>query len=171
MSKLKLQFPLSWPRRDNGSLFPALLVLVLALMAVLQSVLTTRPELSLTLAPPATVTRAKAPEARLAIAPDVILARNLFAPTRTGSAGSVDGALGGAVIAGTVKVANGRYAIVVMPGGSVRRIYPGATLNGWRLVKLGSEQALFARSSERLNVIYGGRAAAAPEATESEEGQ
>jgi hypothetical protein len=168
MSKSKFQFPLSWPRRDEGSLFPALLVLSLALMAVLQSMLTTQPELSPPQMPPGAVTRAPMLEAKTASAPDSIVARNLFAPARNGSAGVVDSPLGGAIVAGTVKVAGGRFGIVIMPGGVTRRVTPGMTINGWRLVSLGAEQALFARAKERLSVAYGGQAAAAPAPSDAE---
>lgn len=161
MSKSKFQFPFSWPRRDEGSMFPALLVLLLALMAVIQSMLSSQPEQLPLELPPGAVARAPMHEAKYASAPDSILARNLFAPARIGSAAAVESPLGGAIVAGTVKVANGRFAIVVMPGGVTRRVTTGATINGWRLVSLGTDQAFFVRAKERLSVAYGGQAAAA----------
>jgi hypothetical protein len=168
MSKSKFQFPLSLPRREDGSLAPSLLVLLLLMIAGLQFILTSQPELPQAATPAETLPRASIPAAGIFVAPEAILARNLFAPARNGADDAAVGTLGGAVVAGTVKVRGARYAVVVMPGGAVSRVYPGGTVNGWKLASLGADQARFVRGSEILRLPYGGKAAVPSEAATEE---
>lgn len=157
---MKLRFRLVPPSRADRTLLPAALVVVLAVAAGVQLLVTDAVEL-----PPigpigvgAPVPPVRDPDARGV--PGVILSRPLFAPPAGGGGGGEGEAaapadpLGGAAIVGTVGVGVARYA-VVQQGRATRRVFVGGTVAGWRLLALGPDGALLGRGRERLRRAYG----------------
>ena len=99
----------------------------------------------------------------------LIVDRNLFAPgrSRTGAVGRVPGtALGGAIVAGTYGLGRALRAVIVRPGGVIMLLSPGSELDGWRLVRLLPDHALFLRGTERLEMRFGGQMPQAADAGE-----
>jgi len=162
---LKFQFLLSAPHRDDGTLLPAILVAVLALVLVGQVVLPGAAELPLPVmaAPVAGAGRANSAASAGQIVPvradPQIVAHNLFAPGRSqsGAVGKVPGtALGGAIVAGTLGSGGRMRVIVVRPGGAMTMLVRGGVINGWQLVAIAPDHAQFRRGADRLDMPYGG---------------
>lgn len=172
MCSLKLPFPLPLPRREDGSLLPALLALLLAALLVVQFMIVTPVELPEPALGAGRNTVAQSIVAGNAIAPKLIVENDVFSPVRS-AGGSSDGAsagpLGGAVVAGSVSVGGRAYAMVIVPGGRISRLAPGGSINGWRLLDLTAGGARFGRGSERLDVAYGGQATQTASADEETE--
>lgn len=166
---MKLPYPLPLPRREDGSLFPALLAVLLAALLLAQMMIVdpvVLPEPALATARPAMV---KPFVVDSAVAQKLIVQSDVFSPTRSAGAGagaSAGGPLGGVMVAGSVSVAGRSYAMVVAPGGRISRMAPGGTINGWRLMRLDAGGAHFQRGSERIDLPYGGQA---PQATLADE--
>ncbi|MDT0508403.1 hypothetical protein [Novosphingobium sp. MMS21-SN21R] len=160
------------PRREDGSLLPALLALLLAALLVVQFMIVTPVELPEPALGAGRNTVAQALVAGNAIAPKLIVENDVFSPLRS-AGGSPDGAsagpLGGAVVAGSVSVGGRAYAMVIVPGGRISRLAPGGSINGWRLLGLTTGGARFGRGSERLDVAYGGQATQTASADEETE--
>ena len=161
MSKLKFPLPLRAPRRDDGSVMPATIAALLATTLVVQLGLPLDVQL------PAASLLARGRESVPAVdgrgsplrAERLIVDRNLFAPGRsqTGAVGRVPGtALGGAIVAGTFGLGRALRAVIVRPGGAITLLSPGNELDGWRLVRLFPDHALFLRGTERLEMRFGG---------------
>lgn len=175
MYALKLRSPLPPPRREDATLLPAALVALLCGGAVVQVALTGGPDL-----PPAGVGRV-APVETLAGVPTVtpapvIMARPLFAPTRTATGrpsapGAADpGPLGGAIPAGMTARGRAARLFLRLPDGGIRVMAPGSVHMGWRLAGLSADAAIFRRGSQRLVVPYGQSAPAiAEDDSDSEE--
>lgn len=165
MSKLKFQFPLSAPRRDDGTLLPATLVAVLALVLLGQALLPAGADLPQPVMP-APVTgpgRANGADSTALVVPvradPQIVTRNLFAPGRTqsGAVGKVPGtALGGAIVAGTLGSGARMRVVVVKPGGVMTLLPRGGAVNGWQLVAIATDHAEFRRGADHLAITYGG---------------
>lgn len=171
---MKLRSPLPPPRREDATLLPAALALLLCGGAVMQVALTDGPDL-----PPAGVGRV-APVEALAGVPTVtpapvIMARPLFAPSRTATGrpaapGAADpGPLGGAIPAGMTARGRAARLFLRLPDGSVRVMAPGSAHMGWRLAGLSADAATFRRGSRRMVVPYGQSAPVIADDSESEE--
>lgn len=167
------------PRRADRTILPAALAALLVVMVAAQMTLTG--DVDLPEAGAVGGVGAGAPIARpprVAI-PPVLGARSVFAPDGVASlADGGEGAvaappdpLGGAVIAGTVRVGRARYAIVQAPGGASARVPLGGRINGWRLIGFAEGGVRLLRGGERMTAMFGGRATPAPQAATPEEGQ
>ncbi|MEO0823598.1 MAG: hypothetical protein AAF074_24670, partial [Pseudomonadota bacterium] len=88
-------------------------------------------------------------------------------------AAAAPASLAGTVLRGVVTTGGVDTALLVLPGdGAIRRLSPGQTLRGWRLVAVGPASAAFERNGEtvRLTLQFkrgqaggtGGAAAPAP---------
>lgn len=158
---MKLPFPLPLPRREDGSLFPALLALLLTALLGVQFMIVAPIEL-----PEPTLGVARNPAVQSfvvgnAVAPKLIEQSDVFSPVRSAGGGpeaAAAGPLGGAVVAGSVSIGGRTYAMVISPGGRVSRMAPGGSINGWRLMRLNPDSAQFGRGSEKLELPYGGQA-------------
>ena len=167
---MKLQFPLSAPRRDDATILPALLVAVLAIMLVSQMLVPADVEM-----PQPVLAGARMPSgvAGLQVMPvrasETVVTHNLFAPGRSqsGALGKVPGAaLDGAIIAGTIGSGARMRAIVVKPGGAMTFVGRGGLVNGWQVVALTGDHAQLRRGADKLDMPYGG---AMPQNAESGE--
>lgn len=115
--------------------------------------------------PPAGVGRVAPVEPLAGVTPvapsPVIMARPLFAPTRTatgqpGVPGVANpGPLGGAIPAGMTARGRAARLFLRLPDGSVRVMAPGGTHMGWRLAGLSADSAIFRRGARRMVVPYG----------------
>lgn len=173
---MKLRFPFSPPRPEDGTLLPAGLLALLVSAAVLQLTLTGSdrlPEEGVGRFVPVT---ADAHAVGRASPAPVVLARPIFSPTRTAAAvpiaaaGQVlSGPLGGAFPVGMI--ARGRVArlFLKLPDGSVRTMPIGSIHQGWRLVGLADEGARFVRGNERVTLPYGSSAPVSPPSDDGEE--
>jgi len=158
------RFPLSRLYPDAQGRLPALLALVLALAAVLQMAMTAAVELPPTGYAVAPVKAGPLPAVAPQRADAVILERPLFGPRLAAVDGETAGpaaALGGAVVAGSVRIGRVPYAVVVRPDRTTVRLAVGGRIDGWRLAALGAETARFVRGNERIEVAYGQSASAA----------
>jgi hypothetical protein len=173
MCALKLRSPISLPRRDDGTLLPAMLVAALVLMAALQLVLTREPDL------PESGEGRLPPAARIgnpppAIADPAIAARPLFSPSRRPGDTPVlltpNGAapLGGATVAGAIKAHGIARVLLKLPNGAIEELGVGGDYMGWVLVSFSQDGAIFRKGSEKLAMAYGA-AGAAPVEPASEE--
>lgn len=136
-------------------MLPASLVALLAAMLMLQLLLTSDVEL-----PPAGPIGAggaqlQSLDVRTVAASPVIAARSMFAPRAGGKAGAPTSLLGGAVVAGTVRIGGRAYAVVQTSEGRMINLPIGGGIAGWRLAALSSEGARFVRGNERTQVNYG----------------
>lgn len=158
---MKLSFLLYLPRREDDSIFPALLALVLAVLMVVQFLIPDPidlPEAMLdtgrsTAAEPFATGDAKA--ARLIVESDV------FSPERSVGGNndvSSTGPLGGMIVAGSVSIRGRAYAMVIAPSGRISRLARGGSINGWTLLSLSATGARFGRGSEKLDLPYGAQA-------------
>ena len=139
-----------------------MLVLVLAGMMLLQLLL----PVSVALPVDGSVARIPAPRtppnpALVQISP-LLAARTLFAPdaaSGAGTSGATD-PLEGAIIGGVLRERGLTVALVQMPGGAIRKLYPGGEIAGWRLLALDADAAQLVHNGQRLTVPYGAHAAA-----------
>jgi len=167
---LRYRFPLSSPRRADGTVLPAVLAALLALAFAAQLVWAgDEADLPPVLAVSAARANFAAPAVMPVAVPAVVFERPLFAPrqslTATATAtAAAPPALGGAVVAGTATIRGRTFAVVRRADGTVANVALGGRVGGWRLVALGQDGAVFVRSGERLQVAYGAQAAATPEA-------
>lgn len=175
MFKLKHRFPIALPQSGNSARLPALIVLVLAAMAVLQLALPYANDLPMDggMAGPARIK--PPPQVPRIIVPVSISDRDLFSPdlaASTAAAAPTD-VLGGAVIAGTVQRGRGLLAVVQERSGKVRYVGPGGQIAGWRISRLTANGVTLARGAETITAAYGASPspAAAPAAENSEEDQ
>lgn len=148
------------PNRANRALLPALLVAVLAATALAQMLLTGDIDLPEGGAiGGGLASRGAPPDPGDAVVSPVIAARPIFAPRGAPAAGAGDAApvdqLGGAVIAGSVRIGRLVYAVVQTPGGGAARVPIGGHINGWRLAALSDSAARLARGGELLSAAYG----------------
>lgn len=152
-------------RLDPEARLPALLALLLAAGIAAQLLLASGPQMPAPVAGVAMVARAPTPAAARVEVPEALAVRPLFG--RLGVSGAADTpeatALGGATIAGKVGRGGRRAAVVVQPGRSVTYLPVGGLLAGWTLTALDAEAANFRRGNERLRIVYGAQAPAAPE--------
>jgi hypothetical protein len=155
MYELKLRSPIAAPRRGNGTLLPASLVALLAAMLMLQLLLTSNVEL-----PPAGPVggggaHLRSPHVALVAVPAAIATRSIFAPRHAGGPAAPSAVLGGAVVAGTVRIGGRAYAVVQTNGCRTVNLPVGGMLGEWRLAALSSTGAWFVRGGERIEVGYG----------------
>ncbi|WP_419827473.1 hypothetical protein [Sphingomonas sp.] len=143
---MKYRLPFPRPRRDDGTLPPALAAAVLAAMLLLQLVVPR----AVTLPEPGVVRPFALEPARLtALAPDAaILARPLFAARVAAGPAVVEGPVGGARAIGVVVRGGARNGFVQAPDGTVVSLAPGASYRGWRLVGVRATVLLFRRGGE-----------------------
>lgn len=127
--------------------------------------------------PPAGVGRVAPVEALAGVPPvspaAVIMARSLFAPTRTasgrpGGEGIDPGPLGGATPVGMTARGRAARLFLKLPDGSIRVMAPGSNHRGWQLAGLSSEAAIFRKGAARLVVPYGQSAPAIADDDDSE---
>ena len=165
---MRFRFPLSLPNRAEGTLLPALLGAVLAATLIAQLMWAARaPELPAALPLPAPFARAQVPVIAPASASAEIFRRPIFAPRQSASlasAGAPPPMLGGAVVAGTVSVRGRTFAVVRRPNGTSFNMAVGSRLNGWSLVGLRAEGAIFVKGNAKQLMAYG-----AQPVTEAEE--
>lgn len=175
---MKLRFPLSPPRAEDGTLLPAALLALLAGAAALQLLFARDSSL------PGEGVGRVAPalagvEVRHRDVPPVILARPLFSPTRSMEARPITladtaavGPLEGAVPVGMIARGRAARLFLRLADGSVRTLGIGSTYLGWRLTGLSASGATFARGGEKISIDYGSAAPASAsggENTEDEE--
>jgi hypothetical protein len=167
---LRYRFPLSLPRRADGTVLPAVMTALLAMVFAAQLFWASAEE---DLPPVLAVSAARAnfgvPAVAPVAVPQSIFERPLFAPRQSlalaaAAAAAAPPALGGAVVAGTATIRRQTTAVVRRPDGSVANIAIGGVVGGWRLVALGQEGAVFVKGRERLRVAYGAQAASSAEA-------
>jgi hypothetical protein len=153
-------FPLRIPRpeRAEGTVLAALLAVLLAVMLATQFVLPqNRP--APPIVPPAALRTGPAQIA--AVSADPVLARrSIFEPTRLASAGSDAagaplGPLDGAVPAGIVRVRGAARLVLQTPDGKSVTLRPGQSWQGWRLLRIGSEDVRFKRGAETITLGLG----------------
>ncbi|MGV3510860.1 MAG: hypothetical protein ACO1OX_02535 [Novosphingobium sp.] len=169
---MKLPFLLYLPRREDDSMFPALLALVLAVLMVVQFLISDPIDL-----PEATVDIGRNTAAEPFVTDSVEAARiivesDVFSPVRSAGGGgdaSFADPLGGAIVAGSLSVRGRAYAMVISPGGQVSRLAPGSRINGWTLLSLSSNGARFGRGTERIDLSYGAQASQTVAAIEEPE--
>lgn len=152
MWTLKLRFPLQRPTRANGAVVPAAICGVLAALGGLQLALTHPVGLP---QQRQAVTARQPPLPRPAVTPTPpILARtSIFAPGRAASDGSAQAA--GHVLAGTLSVRGRAVAIMQAPGGAVRRVPVGGTIDGMTLLALDAGGASFRKDGQRIHIAFG----------------
>jgi hypothetical protein len=148
MPALKFPAPLPLPNRADGSVLPAILAVVLAVLILAQFMIVDVAE------QPAVAGRnivAKTAEQRVSIsvADPVILRNALFAPAR-GAGGSVGaGPLDGAVFAGVVRGRGFARAVLQQASGDAVSVPVNGSYHGWKLVALNNENATFVRDGIR----------------------
>lgn len=170
MLALKHRFRLSLPHASNGTLVPALLAATLAALAIVQCAFPQGDQEALPVAPMAPVTRFGPLEISPVSASPAIVAGNLFAPSRGSAAmAGADTPLGGATIAGTIRVGSRLFAIVSEPSGVVHRISTGASIAGWRVGALFQDHVRLSREGKTIDVPYGASTPAATSQDSSEE--
>lgn len=171
---MKFRSPFLPPRSVDGTLLPAALSALLVAAGLLQLLWTGAPEL-----PDEGVGRVMpASEAALslprAIAPPVIMGRPLFSPTRTAGTQSVatggDGPLGGASPVGMMSRGRAARLFLKLPDGSIQRLPVGGIYQGWRLVALTEDGAMFVQGQEKIKINYGSSATVTRTGTKSGEG-
>ena len=156
---MKPRVTLSLPNRDNATLFPALLALLLVLMAALQWALPAEVVL------PDAAGRAVAPQmAERSIMrtfpDDVILRRALFAPGRgvTGKSAEDSGPLDGATPVGIVRGKGFARVILQQADGSAVTLSLGSAYHGWALTRISQDSAIYKRNGKTLMLPLGSRA-------------
>ena len=178
MSVLKLRFPISAPRRDDGTLLPALLAAVLVVSAGLQLLWVGNeplPAEGIAHVEPMQLALAAGGEA----AQPAILARPIFSLSRSavgGQAGS-GGALplDGAVVAGMAssKRSGGRV-FLRLADGTIQPLRRGESYAGWQLAGWTNDAARFLSGGHMITVPYGSAAqpvAANDETSDEEESE
>jgi len=169
---LKHRFRISPPHHDEHTLLPAVLVALLVVAVVMQLLWTSEPDL-----PESGVGRVASRDAAFMVPPTfiapVIMARPLFSPSRSASAGPVgagaSGPLGGAVVVGSLVRGRAARLFLKTPDGAVKVLALGGSYLGWQLVATTAESAQFARGSERIKVNFGSQAPATNETDEQSE--
>ena len=165
---MKFRYHLSLPSRADDTILPAVLAGALALMFGVQLWLSgSDPELPPALAVGASQANTAVPAMTPVGADRIIFDRPLFAPRQSLTAASQAGpayAIGGAIVAGTVAIRGRSFAVVRRPNGVVTNLGIGGSIDGWRLVALPSDGAVFVKNKERRVIPYG--AAAVPVAEE-----
>lgn len=136
-------------------MLPASLVALLAAMLMLQLLLTSDVKLPLAGPVGAGGAHVQSPDVRTVAVPPVIATRSMFAPLGKGKAGAPPSLLGGAVVAGTVRIGGRAYAVVQTSEGRTINLPIGGGIAGWQLAALSSEGARFVRGNERIQVNYG----------------
>lgn len=160
------RFPLSFPRRAEGTVLPSVLASALAIALAIQFISVDRePDLPPVLA----VGAGRADFAMPAVPPvnaaSVIFDRPLFAPRQSlvASSGGQVLPLGGASVAGTVTIRGRAFAVVRRANGTVSNIAIGGVVGGWRLIALRPEGAVFVKNKVRRQIAYGATPLAATE--------
>ncbi len=152
--KFQARFPR--PSRDSGTLLPALLSGVLALMVALQFALPAEVELPLQIGQAVPARIATSEVARVVSNP-VIMRNALFTPSRGGSGGgnvATAGPLDGAVVVGTVRGRGFARALLQQSDGSSIAVPLGGGYRGWRLAGLNRDAAIFTRDGERIAMPF-----------------
>lgn len=167
MSSLKSRFRFVWPARGSAAWLPAWLAALLAVLTCVQFALPGAVSLS-SAGVVARGTSGGAPSALpLVVVPSASLARDVFAPRAASGPAPVD-PLGGAIVAGVVRVGALRYAVVQPASGGIRNVPIGGRIAGWRLDALSAGGAGLSRGAAHIAVTFGARAAA-PEPTQNAE--
>lgn len=172
---MKLRFPLSPPRADDGTLLPAALLVLLMGAAALQLLFARDsglPQEGVGRVAPALA----GVEIRHRDAPPAILARPLFSPTRSmearpitlGDAAAV-GPLEGAVPVGMIARGRAARLFLRLPNGSIRVLGIGGSYLGWRLTELSATGATFRRGGERRVFDYGSATSASASSGDEDE--
>lgn len=104
------------------------------------------------------------------IVASVVMARVLFAPGRAAASGASVSAgaappdpLGGASVAGVVRVGTRGYAVVQYGGGRTARVPVGGSVAGWRLAAIGADGVTLRRGAARMLVPFGARGGSVPQ--------
>ncbi len=155
---MRFQFPLSFPSRADRTVLPAALAGVLVLVFGLQLIWTRiDPDLPPVMAVGAALSKVAVPKIVPATTSLAIFARPLFAPRQ--SAAVANGAsppmFGGAIVAGTVSIRGRTFAVIRQANGATSNMSIGGTLDGWRLVSLGQQAAVFVKGAVRREIEYG----------------
>ncbi|MCI1755737.1 MAG: hypothetical protein LKM31_08025 [Sphingobium sp.] len=173
---MKLRFPLSPPRSEDGTMLPAVLAVLLLATAGAQLLMAGDeglPEEGVGRIAPVVPASS---DMTYGAPPAIILTRPLFSPTRSLAArplsvgGEADfGPLQGAVPVGTI--ARGRRAVLFLrlPDGTARTMTLGSGYLGWRLAAIGSDAATFAQANQRITIKYGSTAPVAAQRSDDEE--
>ncbi len=151
---MKFLATLPFPSRAEATLLPALLGVLLVLMAGLQFALPSQVELPQTTA--RTVAQ-RLPERIVArTLPDgVIISRALFTPARGGGAKLAGaGPLDGATPVGAVRGRGFARAILSQADGKTVSLNIGQSYHGWRLAGLTQGSAIFTRDGKRLVIPF-----------------
>ncbi len=155
---MTFQFPLSFPSRVEGTYLPGVLASLLAIALAIQLVSADRePDLPPVLAIGASRFDFAMPAVSPVSAARVIFDRPLFAPRQSlATRPSVQTLpLGGASVAGTVTIRGRAFAVVRRANGRVSNIAIGGAVDGWRLIALRPEGAVFVKNNVRHQIAYG----------------
>jgi hypothetical protein len=178
MFALKLRFPISAPRRDDGTLLPASLVALLVASAGLQLLWVGNEPL-----PREAIGHVAPVQAGLMAAGEAampaILAQPIFSLTRSGVGAQAEGGesqpLGGAVVTGMVSSRrSGGRVFLRLPDGTIQPLRRGETYAGWQLTGWTTEAARFASGGQSISIAFGSAAqplAAGDEASDEEESE
>ena len=151
---MKFLATLPFPSRAEATLLPALLSVLLVLLAGLQFALPSEVEL------PQTATRAVAPRlpdhfVTRHVPDSVIISQALFTPTRGGGAKQAGaGPLDGATPVGAVRGRGFARAIIQQASGETVTLNIGQSYHGWRLAGLTQGNATFLRDGKRLAIPF-----------------
>ncbi len=163
---MTFRFPLSFPSRAEGTILPGVLASVLVIALVIQLVSADRePDLPPVLAIGASRVDFDMPAVPPVSTPPVIFDRPLFAPRQSLVAGPSNKALplGGALVAGTVAIRGRAFAVIRRANVTVSNIAIGGAVDGWRLIALRPEGAVFVKNNVRHQIAYGATRFAAVE--------
>jgi hypothetical protein len=156
---LKFRFPLSFPRRAEDTILPGVLSGLLVITFGFQLVLAgADPELPPVLAVGSSRGNVTVPSAAPVRAAQGIFKKPLFAPRQSMTAGQTADAvapMGGASVAGTVTIRGRAVAVIRRPNGTVTNLSVGGTIDGWRLVSLQTDRAVFTKKGMKRDIAYG----------------
>lgn len=151
------------PRRGSGEWTPALLILALLAVLVVQFALpgATEPPESSSLAP----RRTREPVAPMIPDYSAVLRAPIFAPDRR--PGETTATAGASVatslqILGVAEAGRSAQVVVRTPDGAAHVLQPGQTLQGWRLVAAAADAAVFIGPAGRVSLPVGGPPTANP---------
>lgn len=87
-----------------------------------------------------------------------VLARSMFAPSASQpGAGQATNSLGGVMIAGSLRMGRGVFAVVMSPNNRVAKVPIGGRIGDWRLTAIRQNEALLTRGEEQIIVPFGAR--------------
>lgn len=153
-------------RLDRATRLPLGMALVLATSLAVQLLTSTDAEPPLGPVGGTRVSGAAVPRPAPVITDPAILARAMFAPAASGTAGDAeDATLAGYRVVGAVRIGRRGYAIVRSPDQRTIKVRPGGRIGDWRLTTLTANAATLVRGDERLTVPFGTQAPATSNST------